>query len=206
MTCTLCATPLDHRIDQDFYGCGCCGAYLRDRKGYLSPAQEKKRYEAHNNDVDDVGYQHFTSPITDAVLQEYAPAHLGLDYGCGTGPVIASMLRDRGYRVQLYDPFFYPDEAYLDYVYDYIFSCEVFEHFHHPKEEIQKLSSLLTATGRLYVMTHLYLGKVDFGGWYYRKDPTHVFVYTPKTMEYIGRQYGYAIEKMTERLVVLRKK
>lgn len=205
MLCTLCNTNLKNKIDNVYFICDYCSAYVKDTKQYISLKKEKERYKEHNNDVDDKGYQRFTSPITNTILEKYNTHHLGLDYGCGTGPVISKQLQDKGYKLQLFDPFFYVDEMYLNFTYDYIFSCEVFEHFYQPKEEIEKLLRLLKPKGRLLIMTHQYDGKIPFSKWYYRKDPTHVFIYTQKTFEFIAKKYQLTIEKKNNRFVVLKK-
>lgn len=205
MDCTLCETPMNERADEFYFICTCCGAYVMDKRFHLQAAQEKARYEEHNNDVHDEGYQRFTAPITHAVLQQFGPAHAGLDYGCGTGPVITKTLKEKGYKVRLYDPYFHPDPEYLKHQYDYIFSCEVFEHFYAPKTEIEKLLTLLKPDGWLLIMTHLYEDSVDFRQWYYRKDPTHVFIYTEKTLHYIARRYGLNIIENTGRLMIFRR-
>ena len=205
MKCTLCETVLNKMADEYYFICSTCGAYIKDEKHYLERKEEKERYKEHENDVHDKRYQNFTSPITDAILKNHTVNHLGLDFGSGTGPVIAKQLRDEGYQVKLYDPFFHPSENYLNYCYDYIFSCEVFEHFHEPKQEIEKLLKLLKSGGRLYIMTHLYDFSIDFEHWYYRNDPTHVFIYTNKTIEYIAESYALEIEEMTDRLIILKK-
>ena len=191
--------------DDFYFICETCGAYVKDKQYYISQKQEKARYEKHNNDVTDVGYQKFTSPITEAILENHLKEELGLDYGCGTGPVISKQLTDKGYQVNLFDPFFYPDNDYLNHLYDYIFSCEVFEHFYYPKQEIEKLLLLLKPNGKLYIMTHLYNNNIDFKNWYYRKDPTHVFIYTKKTFDFIEREYNLKIEKLTDRLIIVNK-
>lgn len=205
MNCTLCETKLYETADEYYYICSTCGAYVKDEKYYLSSKKEKKRYKEHDNDVHDEGYQNFTSPITDAILEDHNADQLGLDYGSGTGPVISKQLRDQGYQVKLYDPFFHPDKDYLNHRYDYVFSCEVFEHFYEPKQEIEKLLELLKPKGRLYIMTHLYSPEIEFENWYYRNDPTHVFIYTSKTIAFIAKKYRLEIEEMTDRLIVLRK-
>lgn len=205
MICTLCENPLKNKIDNAFFECEVCNAIVKNSKLYITNQQEKKRYETHNNDVNDVRYQDFTSPITSFILKNYTQNHLGLDYGCGTGPVISKQLHNKGFRVQLYDPFFYPDEGYLNLKYDYIFSCEVFEHFYQPKLEIEKLLGLLKPEGRLLIMTHQFDGVIDFTKWYYRKDPTHVFIYTKKTFEYIADTYQLTIENQDNRFVILKK-
>ncbi len=205
MNCTLCTTQLKNKADNYYFICPTCGAYVKDKKYYISEEQEKKVYNTHNNDVNDIRYQHFTSPITNEILKDFEPSHLGLDYGCGTGPVISKQLIDKGFRVKLYDPFFHPSKAYLKYQYDYIFSCEVFEHFYQPKQEIEKLLSLLKPNGKLLVMTHLYNHSIDFYNWYYRNDPTHVFIYTKSTIDYLVKKYELTIEKGNERLTVFKK-
>ncbi|MAP81085.1 MAG: 2-polyprenyl-3-methyl-5-hydroxy-6-metoxy-1,4-benzoquinol methylase [Aequorivita sp.] len=205
MRCTLCNTELTIKKDDFYFNCINCGGVLKNNKYYLSKDQEKERYKEHNNDVTDEGYINFTAPITTAILKKQSPLHLGLDYGSGTGPVISSQLIDRGYKVKLFDPFFKNTQDYLNYKYDYIFSCEVFEHFFNPKKEIEKLIQLLKPNGHLYVMTHLYSENIDFSNWYYRNDPTHVFIYTRKTIDFIVKTYNLNLEMLENRLIVLRK-
>lgn len=205
MNCTLCQTPLINKIDKEYFKCSSCQAYIKDQAFYFSEELEKKHYEQHNNDVNDLGYQNFTSPITNYILNHCNSTMLGLDFGCGKGPVITKQLLEKNFQINLYDPYFHPDLDYLDYQYDYIFSCEVFEHFYNPCNEISKLGRSLKKGGLLIVMTHIYKNQSDFINWYYRKDKTHVFIYTPETINYIASQFGYQIEHETERLFVLKK-
>lgn len=206
MNCPLCTTQLEFKVDAFYFECSTCFALVKDVKFYISNEEEKIRYESHNNNVEDVRYQNFTSPITNKILELFKPTDLGLDYGCGTGPVITKMLQEKNYQIQLYDPYFYPSLDYLNYAYDYIFSCEVFEHFSNPNAEIKKLISLLKPNGLLLIMTHLYDGKIPFENWYYRKDPTHIFIYTQKTMKYIADQFKLEIIEMTNRYTFLKKR
>lgn len=205
MNCTLCYGALEDRADEYFYICKNCGAFIKDTKYHLAAEQEKERYEQHQNDVHDVRYQQFTSPITEAIFARQSPEQLGLDYGCGSGPVISYQLNKKDYQIVLYDPYFQPNLDYLQNRYDYILSCEVFEHFYQPDIEIKKLINLLKSKGRLYIMTHLFDGQSDFKNWYYRNDPTHVFIYTKKTFHFIAENYQLVIEKLTDRLIILSK-
>jgi len=205
MICTLCSSELIHKKDAYYYDCDTCKAIVKDEAYYLAADEEKARYETHNNDVNDSRYQNFTSPITNYVLDRFSPEHKGLDFGSGTGPVISSVLTKKGYSIVQYDPFFAPDRNVLNDSYDYIVSCEVFEHFYTPKKEIDKLISLLNNNGALLIMTLLYNDQIDFNTWFYRKDPTHVFIYRKETIEYIAAKKGFGIEVLTDRFVVLRK-
>ncbi len=205
MNCPLCETPLTAKIDEQYYDCNSCRAIVKDRKHYVSPEEEKALYLRHNNDVHDVRYQNFTAPITNFVLENLSPTQQGLDFGSGTGPVISKMLQDNNYQIEQYDSFFKDEPRLLKKLYDYIASCEVFEHFHHPQSELDMLSKLLKPGGRLLIMTLLYRDTIDFSKWFYRRDPTHVFIYRKQTIEYIAREWHFGIEEMTERFISLKK-
>lgn len=206
MKCTLCETELLKKIDTEYYQCSTCTAYVKDEVLWYSTDKEKHHYEQHNNDINDVGYQKFTAPVSNFIVDHLSNDSLGLDYGCGKGPVITEQLKKKGYEIDLYDPYFYPDHSYLGKEYDYIFSCEVFEHFYHPKEELIKLKNILKKDGLLIVKTHLFIDQVDFNNWYYRKDQTHVFIYTYKTVEYIAEKYDFEIITLEEKLFILKNK
>ena len=205
MNCPLCESKLSQKADELYYICSNCCAYVKDARFYPNPSDEKSRYDEHNNDVNDPAYQNFTSPITNAVLEMNKAEDLGLDYGCGNGPVITKMLEKNGYTVKLYDPYYFPDESCLQHKYDYIFSCEVFEHFYEPKKEIEKIIRLLKPNALLYVMTKIFNNVITFDNWYYRKDPTHVFIYTEKTINYISQHFNLAIEKFGKNFIIFRK-
>lgn len=206
MNCTLCNSFLHHKADHEYYICLNCGAYLKMDHLYFNELKEKNHYEQHRNDVNDTGYQNFTAPVTETILNMCTTDMLGLDYGCGKGPVITEQLKTKGFRVDLYDPFFYPDRSYENKLYHFIFSCEVFEHFYKPYDELNKLEKLLVPGGLLIVKTHLYNQQTDFKNWYYRKDQTHVFIYTFKTFEYIAQHFMFDLLILSEKLIVLRKK
>ncbi len=205
MTCPLCFNPLITKIDEIYYDCRGCGALVMGSKHRLSATAEQARYNTHQNDVEDPRYQKFTSPITNYILQYFSPLHRGLDFGSGSGPVIAKMLQDQNYKVSLYDPFFYPDKTVFDQNYDYIFSCEVFEHLYEPRKEIERLYKILKPGGKLIVMTLLYEEHIEFSNWAYRRDATHVFIYRAKTIEYIAQHLDMEVEILSNRLIVLQK-
>ena len=206
MKCTLCETELLKKIDSEYYQCSTCKAYVKDEELWYSTDKEKHHYEQHNNDINDLGYQKFTAPVTNFIVDHLSNDSLGLDYGCGKGPVITEQLKKKGYKIDLYDPYFYPNETYLNKSYDYIFSCEVFEHFYNPKDELFKLKNILKKNGLLIVKTHLFIDQADFTNWYYRKDQTHVFIYTYKTVEYIAKKYNFEIITLEEKLFILKNK
>jgi 2-polyprenyl-3-methyl-5-hydroxy-6-metoxy-1,4-benzoquinol methylase len=156
-------------------------------KHFLSPREEKARYETHNNCPDDMRYQQFVSPIVESIMKAFEPTAKGLDFGAGTGPVITKMLTDAGYSMELYDPFFHDNPEALELKYDFIVCCEVIEHFHHPFKEFTLLRSLLKPKGILYCKTELISENLVFENWYYKNDPTHVFFYHNETLRWIRK-------------------
>lgn len=187
----------------EFFRCQECLGVYRHHQYHLSPEDEKVRYEAHHNDVNDPGYQRFVSPLVSAVLRDFTPDHSGLDFGAGPGPVVAKLLRDQDFRIVLYDPYFHHHPELLNSTYDYIVCCEVAEHFNDPDKFFALLKRLLKRGGRLYCMTSLYHPDTDFKSWYYAKDTTHVFFYQPETMEWIRKKYEFSSCTIQDRLIIL---
>lgn len=207
MNCILCNTLLGNPFyieeKQHFFSCQHCGSIVRGKETFPNNKSERIRYQTHNNDVNDPRYQNFVSPITQAVQEDFTASNtLGLDFGAGTGPVITKVLNDNGYKLNLFDPFFHPDKSVLNKKYDYIVSCEVIEHFHNPFKEFELLKKLLKPNGKLYCMTAIYSEAIDFGGWYYKNDPTHVIFYTEKSLQWIQKEIGFKSVNIKNRLIV----
>jgi SAM-dependent methyltransferase len=183
--CPLChaSAAIFEASGQPYFQCVRCWLVFLDPVCRLSPSAEKERYLQHNNDIEDKAYQNFVSPIVKAVKQQFKVGHHeGLDFGAGTGPVIAKLLRADGYALQLYDPFFCQQPEALQRTYDFIVCCEVIEHFYYPDREFALLKSLLKPGGFLWCMTVLYSAETDFKTWYYRKDQTHVVFLSSKDL------------------------
>ena len=89
----------------------------------------------------------------------------------------------------------------MDEKYDYIACCEVIEHFYDPKKEFALLKKLLLKRGRLYCMTEIYDQNIDFGSWYYKNDPTHVFIYHKRTIDWINTEFSFSDVNINGRLI-----
>ncbi len=206
--CPLCenSSELFQKIEsKKYYQCSHCFGIFLDANFLPSLEDEKIRYETHNNDVNDVRYQKFVSPITSRILQDFTKESSGLDFGAGTGPVISKVLEEKGFLIKSYDPIFHNFLELLEKTYDYIACCEVIEHFHHPKKEFQLLSNLLFPKGKLYCMTEMVTENIIFENWYYKNDPTHVFFYQEKTMEWIKNTYHFSEVSFHGRLTIFTK-
>ncbi len=202
--CTLCSAQTHFFYEEKqkkYYKCCNCSSILLDASAYLSKEKEKNRYEEHNNNVHDIGYQKFVAPIVSAIQNKFTKEHAGLDFGAGTGPVISKLLRDNGFNIELYDPFFWNNPTLLQNRYDYIACCEVIEHFQAPAKEFDLLRSLLKPNGSLYCMTEIYTEDIEFKKWYYKNDPTHVFFYHSKAFTWIKSHFNFSTVNIQDRLV-----
>jgi hypothetical protein len=199
--CPLCRTQSPAYFKKKYFCCPECSGIFMATQFQLTPEKEKSRYETHNNDVNDRGYQSFVEPIVNSVMSAFSPDQRGLDFGAGPGPVIASLLTTKGYNIALYDPFFHNNTGLLQQTYDYIVCCEVIEHFYQPAEEFRRLHNLLKTGGRLICMTLLYNEKTDFSSWFYKNDETHVFFYQAATLAWIEKNFGFCNLSIDGRLV-----
>lgn len=202
--CPLCNSNSEvfyNAPKQLFFCCNTCSGIFLSRNLLPTNEEEVERYQYHNNDVNDLGYQKFVSPIVDTVKTNFNTTHKGLDFGAGTGPVLSKMLQEAGYQIKQYDPFFHNYPELLNEKYDYIASCEVIEHFHYPYNEFELLKQLLLSNGKLICMTDIYNPIIDFGNWYYKNDPTHVFIYQQKTLEWIKTTFHFSGLEVEKRLI-----
>lgn len=189
---------------REYHRCPTCGGIFLDPSLHPTHDEERDRYQKHQNDVDDPGYRAFVSPLVDAVCKDNGPDDPGLDFGCGKVPIVSFLLKERGYDVWSYDPFFKNDPDLLGRRYGYIASSEVIEHFHDPAKEFGLLRSILMEGGGLYCSTSIYSDSIDFNKWYYKEDPTHVFFYSARTMHWIKEAFSFSEVEIRGPLTIFR--
>lgn len=199
--CLLCNSESNSFYKEQYYLCKNCKGIFRPIDTLPTLSDEKARYDTHNNDIEDTRYQNFVSPITNAILDNHTPEEKGLDFGAGSGPVIAKMLNEKGYYPSLYDPIYHNYPELLVSHYDYVFACEVIEHLHDPYGEFMRLRDIILPGGRLYCMTHLYDESIDFDKWYYKNDFTHVFIYMQETIDWLATEIGFTRYTIEDRLI-----
>lgn len=203
--------PLCHSLSREYFRdkkktfllCPVCKGLFAGKKYRPDRETERLRYTEHNNDVDDPRYQEFVKPIVEEIMSAFTPESKGLDFGAGTAPVISSLLSEKDYDINIYDPFFCNDPLLLNKKYDYIACCEVIEHFHRPDKEFSLLRRLLKPQGKLYCKTSLFSESINLKTWYYKNDLTHVFFYQEETLYYICRKYGFSDIIIKNNLAIL---
>lgn len=206
--CPLCANDADTFFKDSkhhFLLCPTCLGIFRDDNQFLSAVNEKKRYLLHRNDMEDKGYYQFVLPIINQVKLHMTQGAKGLDFGCGHTPVLSNYLIKEGYDMSVFDPIFFKDESVMNDQYDFIVCCEVIEHFCNPAYEFQKLFQTLGPKGKLICKTHLFDKGIDFDKWYYKNDPSHVFIYQAETIRWIKNNYLLNDVKINQRVITFSK-
>ncbi len=133
-----------------------------------------------------------------------APAY-GLDFGSGPEPVLAKLLGARGYKMQIYDPYYAPEQGVLAQTHHFITCSEVIEHIYAPAQQLASLWGCLAPRGLLGIMTSLVPDAIDFATWRYKDDPTHVRFYSMRTFEWLAHKWNASVEFVGHRVVIFTK-
>ena len=209
MICIVCkqnkASVFKSIKQKRYWKCSYCEAIFLDKEFYLSSNEEYKHYLTHNNDVNDPRYKKFLSNLMLPLIERIKLNSIGLDYGCGPGPALSIMLREKGYQMCNYDPFFHPKKSNLLKKYDFISCSETVEHFHNPFYEFTRFNELLNDGGIIGIMTNFHSEQDIFENWYYIKDPTHVVFYNKKTFQIIAKIFDWDSDFLGNNLVFLKK-
>lgn len=185
--------------------CSNCDVVFVPSSSHLDHQQEKTIYDLHQNDPNDHRYRVFLSQIALPLMDRLKPQSSGLDFGCGPGPTLSLILQEQGHRVELYDPFYYPDKEPLSKQYDFITMTEVAEHLSQPRSVFEKIVSMLKSDGKLAVMTQFIPDDLDFSKWGYKNDPTHIVFYSKKTFEWLVSVMSLEIIFMQKNCVIFRR-
>jgi len=204
MNCPLCdkekSRTLFERVDKHlgtrtYLKCSNCHLAFLHESQRLSREAEKKRYALHENSPDDKGYVQFLSQLADPLSKTITAGASGIDFGCGEGPTMSVILREKGFQVANYDPIFFPDRQLLTKQYDFVTATETLEHFYNPREEFDVLDHLMKPEKSvLGVMTKTIPREQSFGDWWYHTEPSHVCFYDEKTFEWIADWRQWTLE------------
>ena len=207
--CPLCggAATADYHADahRAYRLCRTCGFVFVPPADHLSPAAERAEYDRHDNTVDDPGYRRFLNRLFEPLTERVPPPAAGLDFGCGPGPALAAMLREAGYTMAVYDPFYAPDAAVLVPGFDFITASEVVEHLRAPGAELRRLRALLRPGGWLGIMTKLVLDRERFAAWHYIRDPTHIGFFSRETLQWWAEREGWALTFVDKDVILLQR-
>jgi len=207
MPCPLCESKeiVDYYSNKrrDFLKCGLCNLVFVPNKFHLTPDEELKRYELHQNSPEDEGYKEFLSRLAIPLQKRLKAKSNGLDFGSGPGPTLSKMLEDKGHTVEIYDYFYANDKEVLRKKFDFITATEVFEHLRNPGQEIKMLWELLNPEGILGIMTKLAIDQQAFPKWHYITDRTHICFFSEKTFMWLSNKLKAQLEFIGNDVIML---
>ena len=205
--CPLCDCTDIAEYHQDarrpYLQCHRCALVFVPAESHLTAEQEKAVYDQHENVVDDPGYRRFLSRLADPLAERLSGSNHGLDFGCGPGPALAEVMREKGHTMTVWDPYYFPEPQALTSQYDFVTCTEVVEHFNRPKQSWAQLMSLVKPGGQLGIMTKLVIDKDRFATWHYKNDPTHISFYCSQTLAFIGETYGKNVDIVDKDVILL---
>ena len=210
--CKICNTSTSEIVDNKksliYYRCEACGFVSLSDSFMVNKVLEKEQYDHHNNSLENEGYvTMFENFIDNAIAPYLENIETALDFGSGPTPVFSVLLERRGLIVDIYDLYYSPEKVYESKSYDLITSTEVFEHLSRPIEILEMLAEHLNERGYVALMTK-FPPKDDqaFLDWWYRRDPTHISFFTPKSFELMAEKVGLKVLKtINENIVVFQK-
>ena len=180
-----------------YYRCSFCSFVSLEDTFMVDRLKEKAQYDQHNNSLENEGYVQMFEDFIDLSIEPYREnIQTVLEFGSGPEPVLSKLLERRGLEVDIYDLFYAPQKVYKGKQYDLISSTEVFEHLQKPLEVLETLVNHLNENAYIVLMTK-FPPKDDkeFLAWWYRRDPTHISFFTPKSFEVMAEKVGLKVLK-----------
>jgi len=168
------------------------------RKYHLPCEAEKAEYDKHENSAFDPGYRQFLSRLVAPLKSYIKDGDSGLDFGCGPGPAISSLLADKKVKLCSYDPYYENHASLLQHSYNFVVATEVVEHFCCPGEAWPLMFNCVKPGGVLGIMTKLVINLERFKQWHYKNDPTHVSFYSLATLEWIASRWNVKLTRLSD--------
>jgi hypothetical protein len=207
--CPLCGAENTAHFHEDnlrsYLRCPTCDLIFVPEELHLPPVEERSRYDFHENSTDDPEYRAFLRRLIDPLLSRIEKGSSGLDFGSGPGPTLSMMMRQRGFEMEDYDPFYTEDESVLERKYDFVACTETVEHFCEPRKSWEQMIGLVRFGGVIGVMTDIFEEDMDFSKWHYARDDTHVAFYLKETFEWIAGHYNLSANFYGRSVVILNK-
>jgi len=212
MKCQLCNKETESFIDVKtnikYYQCLYCKCVFKSPECHQNFAAQKERYNLHENDENDAGYQAYFKRFLDFTLPLVGQPETALDFGCGRSSLLASLLEKEGISCDYFDPIYHPGTLNDSKKYELIVSTEVFEHLHQPREVFDSLLERLEKGGYLALQTQFHPNDIErFKKWYYHQDPTHIVFFTAQTFRILCKEYDVEfISDNGKNMLVIQKK
>ncbi len=194
--CLLCQS-LDNKVllvnSKKYFHCMNCDLIYLNPLERLSLDLEKLRYLSHENNFEDERYRHYLKSTLDFSKFFLKPNMKILDWGTGPSDAFLKIMQNENYRVEIYDPIFFPKTFQENEKFDLIILSECIEHFYNPQSELNKIKKLMNKQSLLIIRTERHKGEQHFESWYYHRDPTHVIFLSENTFRFIADKFSWEI-------------
>ena len=209
LVCPLCSSRQSEAFHQDnkrpYLRCPECKLVFVPASYHLSFNEEKAEYDLHRNNPDDQGYRAFLSRLFQPLMTRLPVQARGLDFGSGPGPTLSVMFEEAGFSVANFDPFYANDSSLLDQSFDFITATEVVEHLRNPRQEFERLFTMLDDGGYLGIMTKLVKDREAFKQWHYKNDPTHISFFSRDAFVWLANRWQMELTFIGNDVVLLKK-
>ncbi|WP_339075264.1 class I SAM-dependent methyltransferase [Teredinibacter turnerae] len=192
--CPLCSSNSNVVFYRDsrrhYKRCFNCWLVFVPDQFHLNHTDEQAEYDKHENDPQDAGYVNFLSRLVVPLQARLQEGARGLDFGCGPGPAVASMMRANGYNVKNYDPIYANKPIFLSEQFDFVIATEVIEHFRNPAVSLAQVWQCVKPGGHFGAMSKLVISQEAFANWHYKNDPTHVAFFSRETLQWVASRWN----------------
>ena len=194
-----------------YHRCHFCGFIFTDFCDDWTPADFSERiYNDEYGRADPDFLSGGRAQIADQVAAALSPSREGLrllDYGAGGDPGhLGRRMIALGFDVTSYDPF-YAASSPPRGPFDVVFSVEVIEHCHRPRDVAQEMADLIGHKGLLWISTALHppvAGSEVLASWYIAPRNGHISVFTLPALTILFRNVGVTIMQSSHGLVGFR--
>jgi SAM-dependent methyltransferase len=197
MNCKVCGSEeislYARNKKREFLRCSRCELVFVPEHFYLTTEQERKRYDLHDNSIENKGYKEFLEKIVTVITDRFPRDCTILDFGSGANAVLATILDELGYSCESYDPLFNIHCHNDTLTYDAIIICEVIEHLRLLQDDFAFIKKRLKPDGTVIIRTQLYPDAGKFLNWWYIQDLTHINFFSPVTIAFVALQLNRTV-------------
>jgi SAM-dependent methyltransferase len=190
-----------------YYRCGSCGfIYAPELYGWSALQFKKWIYNEDYARFDPGFVEGRPKGNANFITGIFGPSRARLkllDYGGGNGS-LAALLREVGFDALSYDPFYEPGPRRFDQPFDLITAFEVFEHLPNSRGMMAQATHFLKPD-RMYLFSTLVSdGDLHEGGrltwWHAAPGNGHISIFTRRSLELLGRQFGFRLLSLSKGL------
>ncbi len=202
--CPLCQKTQNHLFYEEkrraFYRCEHCFLVFVPETYHISPEEEKKRYDQHQNNEESQQFEGYKKWMQDfwnwIKLSGVGVQGKICDYGSGPHPILNEFAQLEGIHIISYDLYYAPESKASLVDLELLILSEIVEHFRNPYQEWNDLKKMVKTGGHICIRTSLWNEETRWKDWAYARDITHINFYHQKTFDYLAQTYNWKILRL----------